>query len=763
MNTVYAKPSYINCRGGKVDILCFGEAPGWEEYLKKEAFIGPAGQFLRRVLAAEFPKRRIALDNACPEAIDRGKGKPDPEKLNSYDSYRRKSVKKHDPKIIILLGSFAMRGFGVSGGVLKRNSEMVKVDGYHQKFICSTHPSYHLHTNMMHVSKFQEVMSTVKTLLSRKKKRTVEVITDWNEVVSRLRYSIPMSCGFDIETSSLDPNKGTILSAAIANEDEIFSFPLFHPKHLTGARERLGHLIQFWERCQQIIVHNLRFEVKWMRSLGAKDPKRIEDTYLQHWMIDEESPGGLNYLTVTELKRAPYWTKIDPYKKTGMDQCPVKDLCVYNGLDALGSLDLHQKWLDHPDLWSNERKDGTVGWTHKLEKSKQRSFYEETLIPFAKLLITVMDNGLHVDFDVLREIRSRMMRRCSSYERKVRAEFHGVVLSSPKQMRYLLFEHLKLPVVKYTGNTKKRTPSTDQEVLDKLSKKEPRLVPLSKARKLRSRISREVDPLFDLADDEGLVHTDFNFGSIVTGRLSSSNPNLQNVARDAEHKACFTSRFLGGMLIVGDYKQHELRIFAAQAGEKKFLNRWKEDINYDVHQETAEELEKERSTAKNCNFAIIYDITPKGLSEKYDIPLSEAREILKKWMKMYPAIPLYHLAIRLQMEEFGYVETLFGRRRHVWNPKNGHQCRQGYNCVAQTPAVELSYMAMLRIQSVFEKKKMKSLLVLQVHDSVVVDAPKGEVNRSSKIVEVEMMRTKPVTADGIKIPIAVDLKVVDHL
>ena len=744
MSTVYAKPSYINCRGGKVDILCFGEAPGWEEFLRREAFVGPAGQFLRRVLADEFPKRRIALDNACPEALDKGKGKPDPKKLEFYCAYRQESVKKHDPKIIILMGAVAMRGFGVSGGVLKRNAETFSDNG--RKFIISTHPSYHLHTKMQFVNMMKEVMSTVKTLLQKKRTRKVEVITDPEEIVSRLLRASKVPCGFDIETSSLDPQKGVILTAAVASEDDLFSFPLYHSEiHAQDYRVYLKRegLTHFWQNCKQIIVHNLRFEVKWMRSLGAKDPKRIEDTYLQHWMIDENSPGGLNYLTVTELKRAPYWTKIDPYKKTGMDQCPLKELCVYNGLDALGTYDLHQKWLDHPDLMG-----------------KQRKFYEDVLIPFAKLLITVMDNGLYVDFDVLTKIRRRMMSRCSSYERQVRETFPGVVLNSPKQMKRLLFETLKLPVIK---TTTKGNDSTDQEVLEVLSKKEPRLLPLLRARKLRSRISREVDPLYDLADDDGRVHTDFNFGSIVTGRLSSSNPNFQNVARDAEHKACFTSRFLGGKLIVIDYRQHELRIFAALAGEMKFLDRWEKDPDYDVHQDTADELGKPRNIAKNCNFAIIYDISPKGLSEKYDIPLEEAGGLIKRWKKLYPAIPKFHQRVALEMEEFGYVETLFGRRRHVWNPRNGHQKRQGYNCKAQTPAVELSYMAMLRIQSVFDKRKMNSLLVMQVHDSVVTDSPKTEVKRAAVIVKTEMLRTKVVTPDGIRVPIAVDVKIVDHL
>lgn len=728
------KPSYLGCKGGKVDVLFFGEAPGRDEAREGKAFVGQAGQLLRRILTTEFNGVRVALDNVCPEVLEEGVGKPDKEILERHRAYRAASLRRHRPKVVVLLGSIAMKAFGEAGGVLKRNAELVEMEKL--PFILSTHPSYHLRTGMTKLHLLREAMATVKSVLRGEKKPGVEIIEDPARLRDVLRRLTSLTCGFDIETSALDPKEGVVLSAAIASWDNQLIAVPFHPWGMSkhgSSQKRLELVCKWWSRGHRI-VHNLRFELKWMRSFGAADPKVLDDTYLQHWMIDEESPGNLNYLTTTVLERAPYWGKVKPYKKN-MAACPLQDLCEYNALDALGTLNLHRKWLDHPDL-----------------QGKQRTFYQGVLIPFAKLLIRIADNGIHVDPVILKRIRRKMMNRAAAYERRIREFFPGVDIDSPKQMRDLLFGELNLPVQRFTD---KHNPSTDQDTLEALMPEEPRLAPLLKARKLRSRIGREIQPLFALSDGENCIHPDFLFGTVVTGRLACSNPNMQNVSRDAKHKPAFTSRFPRGKIIIADFSQHELRIYASIAGEHKMLDMFSSGA--DFHQLTADVLGRDRNTSKNCNFGVIYDISPQGLEEKYQIPVEEGRELIKKWKETFPCIPQLHKNIRDEMKRLGYVETLLGRRRHVSNPSNGHELRQGYNCVAQTPAAELCFIAMLRLQKAFDSRKMKALLILQVHDSIVVDSPKNEVSVVTMLLKSSML------AHPHGIPLAVEVKVQESL
>ena len=224
------------------------------------------------------------------------------------------------------------------------------------------------------------------------------------------------------------------------------------------------------------------------------------------------------------------------------------------------------------------------------------------------------------------------------------------------------------------------------------------------------------------------------------------------------------SRFKGGSIGQWDYAQHELRIQAAVAGCSSMLKAFRQGV--DLHQETcdklrAQRIELDRPTAKNVNFALIYDITPWGLNLTYGIPMDLGKQIKTAWFKEYPEIHDYHLWLNQQMRDHYYVESIFGWRRHIRNPNDGHERRQAYNQPIQNAAIVIMYLAMLKISAMLED--MKSLIIMQVHDNVVLDIHPKERKKIEKQVPKFMLNPghERFSNDQLKepIPLAVDAQI----
>ena len=735
------KPAYINLKPGarsseSVDILCFGESPGVEEASQDEAFVGQAGRLLRRILEAEFPDKSICLDNVCPEVLNGGHGKPVKKIMEQYQEYRENSVKKHSPRVIIALGGFAMHALGEPGSVIRKCGSVSQFQG--KPTVICVHPSFVLRTKLTRLDLIKKAMSVAKGLFRRKSSEIpLCLISSSKELSAWLDKRATTLCGFDLETSTLRPtdDHAMILSVGISDGKETIYTPILHPDHYDELPLTKLKIISKWWPKGPRVVHNCKFELLWMReAAGAEDPAVLYDTLLESWLINENESKGLDYLWCSVLRKKPYWLDL-PLDSSQMSSVSYAVLGPYNAMDAYATWKLH-------DFWEEELKD-------------REGFYRELILPFAKLLVTIQQRGIKLDLVVLENVIREMEKTALKLYRKVSRSFPGVNFKSPKQLSRLLFKDLRLPV---THRTEKGTPSTRLEAINHLARINRKVLPLAQVRRLESRLAREARPLL-IVQRRGFVHTEYNFGDIVTGRLSSSKPNLQNISKTSEHRIAFVSRFKWGVLLIADYSQHELRIAATISGEREFLKLWEKDIHADVHQATADALKCDRFKAKNINFSLIYDISPEGLEEKYGIRLAEAVKLKKEWRHKYPKIVAYHAQCREDMRTRGYVENLFGRRRHLSNTEDAHEVRQAYNFPIQSTAVDLCYLAMLSIEKRLRKGEYHSMIVHQIHDSIVVDSPIDEVKRVTKVMEEEMLKCRTRK----KIPLSVDIKSQSHL
>lgn len=761
MKTRTVKPRHLGPKSKRVDVLFFGESPGAEEAKKGTAFIGPAGQVMQEIIDAEFPGRHVVLDNCVPEILKGGHGKPDNEKRHEWKEYRTAQIAKFKPKVVVLLGDHALRSFVNPKGkpwTVKPTyncGRIEKVDGI--TFVMSCHPAYALRNAEKGFPLLEKTMKSVKSLLKRKRSG-IERLDDKKSVQKFLRGCEKKLCAFDIETSTLDPKEGVILTVAVtvvghptktASPRTVW-IPLLHPEWFNDSC--LPDIVAWWSKGPRI-VHNLDFEVKWMRYLGGTDPAVLYDTMLLWWMTNENEPKSLNHLVVNVLGKKPYWLQIDPHK-AHLDQVPLDEVGEYNGNDTLHTLELYQ------ELWP------------KLTKKQQRLYFD-LILPTAKTLVSMEDRGVQVSLKELLRLKKKNLALITRKTRDLHKDWPDLNVKSPKQVLELCEKKLKLksPIVKrkWDPETKRRTEtrSYNAEALAILAEKEPRLANLAEIRKKERFVGHVLDKWIGFVDENERLHSRLALAT-VTGRLSSSSPNLQNVDREGEQRKAMVSRFPNGVMLQADYAQHELRIYAAVAGDLLFLKAFGKGI--DAHQQTCDQLNRagiktDRPTAKNVNFAVTYDITAGGLYEKYRIPKKYGAELIDGFHQTHPWLAQYHQDIEEELKEFGYVENMFGFRRHLGGRQTGRERRQAINSPIQGPACFITFLSMVEIEKYLST--MRSQLVLQIHDSNVIDCHPKEVGKIEKAVKKIMLGVDywKFAKGKLKhdIPLGVDIKKGKHL
>lgn len=736
--TQTVEPSYIGRRRNHVDCLFFGEAPGRDEAKEGKAFIGRAGQLLRRVIEHELPNRSCVLDNVVPEVLRGGIGKPDNDKRKEYAEYRQDSIVRHNPRVVVLMGEHAFRAFGLKLKPTANVGRILAVDGVGQAVVLCVHPAYALRNPKAGIPMMAEAFKSVRACLreDRCEGQRLDNPKSWlNKRAKRL-------CTLDIETSEYDPRWGRIITAAVACEDEAIWFPVFgaaFPENNT-----LRTLVEWWPKGPRI-AHNVPFELAWMRSRQAADPPMVFDTLILQAMVDENLSKGLDDLLLHHFQTEPYWLKIKP----PFDEIPLDRLGPYNLKDA---------------LWTQRLFWHLMG---KLTKSQER-LCKELFYPLQQILVSIEQRGVKCSSDELKRIQKAEKAKLTKIRKKIAETFPGLNPRSHPQMIELLYNKLGL---KAQINTKKRKPSANDEALSRLVKEEPRLKVIQDFRRTQGFLTRVVEPWREFAAVDGFLHTHLRVGHVVTWRLSSSQPNLLNVARDGAERRALVSRFRNGRIVQADYGQHELRVYAAVADDRVFLDGWQKDADFDHHSETARKIrelgvECDRARGKNINFATTYDITEHGLWEKYGIPKREGRKLVQVFKQIHPALPAYHAAVEHEIAEKGYVENMFGLRRRITDPEDQHQRRQALNYPIQSAAVIICYLAMLDLERELVRRKMKALVILQVHDSIVVDCPRNELSRVRKMMKEVMLNVKyrKYTGKRLKndIPLRVEIKEGEH-
>ncbi len=715
-----------------------------------------AGQLLIHLIEAEIPKYGVALTYAYPWATGK---KPTIEQLRECGKWRAE-VQQMKPKVNVLMGATAMKAFGFPRPwtPMNRCSEVVTQlpdSVLPCPAVISVCPSYVLKVPASNKRKalrlMQLVFATVKHILVGSQQDSPLLVTSLSELTYRLAQCAKLRCGVDIETSSLESHGGVILCAAIApSKGEAFCIPLFHPqmKWPRGSTPvRMLQAFKDWLPLGPRVMQNAKHELSW---LAEPWPATLVDTMLLRYLSDENKHRGLDHIVIDVLGEAPYWQDI--VGKGNFAEHPLEKLAPYNIKDA----DVTRR--AEPKL-------------RALLTPAMNTIHDEILAPLVKTLVRMESAGVCIDEKKFIANRLRLEEMLDTQRKKVKKHL-GVNPRSHKQVSELLFDDmgLKSPI-----KTKKNNPSANAEALERLAEKEPKLKYLLELRQLESLMSRIYDPWHSHLRN-GFIHTDFTVGYVVTGRLSSTNPNLQNLERGDETKpwlqelnprALIISRHRKGKLIQLDYAQHELRVIATMRDMQKLLDVF--DRGESPHKQTAAECGITYADAKCCNFSLLYGGTEHTLFNKYNVPLSRGRILTEKWFTNYPEILEYHAWCDQELLTNGYLDSVFGWRRRLPNARDPRQRRQAYNFPVQNAGVVLSFMAMNELGEALRHKGYKAEIILQVHDSIIIDSPASEVAEVTELAKSVMLRmgTDCLHFTGARlrrpIPVGVDVKIGDTL
>jgi len=404
----------------------------------------------------------------------------------------------------------------------------------------------------------------------------------------------------------------------------------------------------------------------------------------------------------------------------------------------------------------------------ELEEKKLFSLFFELEMPLVEVLAQMELTGIKLDTKLLeglsKDLEKRLIKLIEEIYDLSGTQFN---INSPKQLRDILFERLKLPVVKRS----KTGPSTDEEVLRKLADKHKLPALLLEYRQLTKLKNTYIDTLPDLIDKKtGRIHTSFNQTGTETGRLSSSNPNLQNIPVKTDIGRKIRQAIIASgennYLLSCDYSQIELRILAHLSKDEYLISAFRKDR--DVHKATASLIygveeadvtDQMREVAKRVNFGIIYGLTSYGLSRDLGIPLEEAQNFIDAYFARYPKVKEYIESQIKKAEKQGFVTTILGRRRYIPEINNKNQGirqfaqRQAVNTPIQGSASDLIKLAMLQIHNQINSKKLKTKMILQIHDELVLDAPKEELDDS-----VSLVRDRMENVLKLDVPVRVDIK-----
>ncbi|MBT0812103.1 DNA polymerase I [Litoribacter ruber] len=559
---------------------------------------------------------------------------------------------------------------------------------------------------------------------------------------------------FDTETTSLNPNAAELVGISFAYVS-LEAFFIALPADQEKAKALLELLRPIFEN-EKItkIGQNVKYDLLVLKNYGLELRGPIYDTMLAHYLIDPEGRHSMDWLAELYLNYKPVSITTLIGKK-GKNQGNMRDV------DANLIAD-----------YAAEDADITLQLKHVLDPKIKENQLEKLLydveVPLIKVLAAMEFEGIRIDTESLAELSKELEQESKTIEQKV-YEIAGEQfnLSSPKQLGEILFNKMNLdPKAK---KTKTGQYATGEEVLSKLANEHEIAQAILDYRQLVKLKSTYVDALPALINEKtGRIHTSYNQTVTATGRLSSTNPNLQNIPirteRGREIRKAFVPRDENYVILAADYSQIELRIMASFAKDESMIEAFR--LGRDIHATTAAKIFKVpleevtsdmRRKAKTANFGIIYGISAFGLSQRLNIPRGEASDIIKAYFEEFPAVKKYMDASIEKAHKHEYVETILGRRRYLRdiNSRNATMRsfaeRNAINAPIQGSAADMIKVAMVQVHNWMQENNLKSKMLLQVHDELVFDAHKDEVDLLKKHIP-ELM----ANAITIEVPLVVE-------
>ncbi len=553
---------------------------------------------------------------------------------------------------------------------------------------------------------------------------------------------IQTSVCFDTETTGIDALNAELVGMSFSFEKgKAFYVPF--PENQEEAQILIDKFKPFFEsESIEKIGQNIKYDLKILSHYGVEIKGKLFDTMIAHYLINPDMRHNMDVLSETYLKYSPKSIE-DLIGKKGKNQKSMRDVALeeikeYAAEDADVTFQLKQNF------------------SPILDKAETKKLFEKIEIPLIPVLAAMELEGINLDVPFLKEMSVEMAKESSELEQKIyETAGEKFNLASPKQLGDVLFDKMKIGGAKQK-KTKTGQYATGEEILSYLANDNPIVKDILDWRQMVKLQSTYIDALPNQVDKKtGRVHTDYMQTVAATGRLSSNNPNLQNIPIRTERgrliRKAFIARDENYTLLSADYSQIELRIIAALSGEENMIKAFQN--NEDIHRSTAakvfnvplEEVTKEqRSNAKTVNFGIIYGVSAFGLSNQTSLSRKESAELIDAYYATYPKLKSYMSNQVDFARENGYVQTVLGRRRYLKDINSANMMvksgaeRNAVNAPIQGSAADIIKIAMINIHKKLTSENWKSKMLLQVHDELVFDVHLSELEQIKPLIKHEM-------------------------
>ncbi|MEE9371700.1 MAG: DNA polymerase I [Saprospiraceae bacterium] len=563
---------------------------------------------------------------------------------------------------------------------------------------------------------------------------------------------------FDTETSGLNVHFDDLVGIAFSyKKGEGYYIPV--PKNRTAAKAILAPFIPIFKNNEIVkIGQNLKFDMNMLYWYGIDVKGPFFDTMIAHYLLEPELRHKLDYLAESYLN----------YKMV-----PIEELLGKKGKNQKSMAD-----LDAREISDYAAEDADITYqlrdvlAPKLEEEELTTLFDTIEMPLINVLADIECAGVKINEGFLKEYSVKLGKEIKKMEIDIFEKAGGQFnIASPKQVGEVLFERLKIPY-RWT-KTSSGQYSTNEEKLNELSVNYDVVNDILKFRKYSKLKSTYVDSLPNLINPKtGLIHSSFNQARAATGRLSSENPNLQNIPikdeAGREIRKAFVPRDSDHILLAADYSQIELRLIAEIANEEEMLKAF--IAGHDIHRATAagvynvpieDVTSDQRRNAKTVNFSIIYGAGSTNLSRQLGIKRGEAKELIEQYFKTYSGLKIYMDKTVKSARQLGYVMTLMGRKRYLRDINSRNRMassnaeRMAINTPIQGSAADMIKIAMINIHIEMKEKSLKSKMIMQVHDELVFDVFRPELDDMKVLVEKHMRGALP----NLKVPILVGMDV----
>jgi len=556
----------------------------------------------------------------------------------------------------------------------------------------------------------------------------------------------------DTETSSLNIQEAELAGIALSNEEK----KGYYIPTLNDRDEVIYKLKPLLENPSIMIIgHNLKYDLQILKKYNINIKENVFDTMLAHYLINPESSHKLDVLSENYLNH----------------KCiPIEDIIGKRGVNQKKMTD-----LDPKDIYVYACEDADITFRLKnifekeLKKNNLTKLFYDLEIPLMFVLCEIENNGVKIDSDFLSNMSTLLTKKINETQKsiyKIAGEEFNV--ASPKQLGIILFDKLKID--DNPKKTKSGQYSTSEDILTKLSKKSKIVSLILEYREYKKLLSTYIDALPQMVSSyDKLIHTDYAQAVTATGRLSSNKPNLQNIPIRTQlgrkTRSAFVSRTKGNFILAADYSQIELRIIASFSEDNEMINAF--NNNKDIHSITASKVfgislddvtQDMRRRAKEVNFGIIYGISPFGLSQNLDIPRGEAKEIIDAYFDEFKNVKLYMDRSIEEAKSKKQVKTLLGRRRFLRDIDSRNYTLRGFaernaiNSPIQGTAADIIKLAMISISKWMKENNIKSKMIMQVHDELVFDVEKTELELLS--INIKKIMENVIK---IKVPLLVEV------